>query len=181
MKYVLLFVFVVLITETFAQQDSTASVPEKSQWSLASVRDGELVILAFVSGNCPFDTYYSSRLKKLIETQQHIRFIGVNSNSDEMSNSGLNSAIGAASGLKTIIFDANAELAGQFDVKKSTHMIFLTKNLGKVKVLYSGPIDNNPQNEKAADQFYLLDAISLYAQGKMPVQKTTGVMGCVIR
>src|SRR6478609_2038808 len=161
-------------------------------FSLPNAADGKMVslngqsakgiVVLFTNNNCPYDAYYTSRIKSLIATYQgKIQFLLVNSFVEPEESMDMMKEKYNSWGLSVpYLADKDQVVMGNLGAKKSTEA-FLIKNAGgKYSLSYSGAIDDNPQVAQDAKQNYLKNAIDKLLAGQTPDVSVRAV-GCTIR
>ena len=79
------------------------------------------------------------------------------------------------------LVDEGQKIYPIYGATKTPHVYILKKENGKNIVKYIGAIDNNYQDEKAANEFYVQDAIASLETGKEVKVKETKAIGCSIK
>ncbi|HRG08458.1 MAG TPA: redoxin family protein [Cyclobacteriaceae bacterium] len=169
---------------------NTLGAQEIKDFSLTNTKDGKSVTLSglgsavavvFTSHECPFDNYYKERLKEL--TTQYagkIQFVLVNSNQEPQEN---------VEQMTIHYKDINVPYLADKDqvamealgARKSTEVFLLSKAGGKLNLVYSGAIDDNPQVAKDVKQPFLKDAIEKLLAGQKIEVANQRASGCTIR
>lgn len=168
-----------------------AVVQEIKDFSLVNTKDGKTVSLAglagsgavviFTSHECPFDNYYKDRVKDLAtQFSGKIQFILINSN-QEPQESVEQMGIHYKDLNAPYLADKDQVAMEIFGARKSTEVFLLSKVNGKLNVVYSGAIDDNPQVATDVKQSYLKDAIEKLLNGQKIEVATQRASGCTIR
>lgn len=171
---------------------TVVNAQEVKDFSLTNTRDGKAISLSgfgstigiavvFTSHECPFDNYYKDRLKELV-TQYggKIQFVLVNSN-QEPQESIEQMAIHYKDINVPYLADKDQVAMEALGARKSTEVFLITKTNGKLSLVYSGAIDDNPQVAKDVKQTFLKDAIEKLLTGQKIEINTQRASGCTIR
>lgn len=158
------------------------NVATGSAVSLADYANQNGVVLLFTSNDCPFDAYYHTRIKTLIETYQgKINFVLINSYLEpEESEEAMKAAY--ANWKITVPYLADKEQAAlrALGARKSPEAFVLKSSKAGMVIFYSGAIDDSPQTAAGVDESYLKNAIDALLAGAAPVSPSRAV-GCTIR
>lgn len=169
---------------------NTLSAQEIKDFSLTNTKDGKAVTLSglgsavvvvFTSHECPFDNYYKERLKEL--TTQYagkIQFVLINSN-QEPQESVEQMAIHYKDINAPYLADKDQVAMEALGARKSTEVFLISKAGGKLNLVYSGAIDDNPQVAKDVKQTFLKDAIEKLLAGQKIEVANQRASGCTIR
>lgn len=180
----------ILIVLMFVSQLAVAQ--EIKDFSLVNIRDGKTVsitslatatgaVIIFTSHECPFDNYYKDRIKELaVQYSGKVPFILINSN-QEMEESVEQMTIHYKDLNVPYLADKEQVAMEIFGVRKSTEAFLISKGNGKLTVVYSGAIDDNPQVPGDVKQFYLKDAIEKLLTGQKIEAVNQRASGCTIR
>ena len=141
------------------------------------------VVIFFTSNDCPYDQQYAERINKLAEKySSKVSFYHINASPGSDEDESKMKETAAKRQLKIPYLSDKKQIAmGALQVKKSPEALLLKPDGGKLKVIYRGPIDDNPQVHHDADNNYLADAIEALLAGKNPKVSTERVVGCTIR
>ncbi len=163
-------------------------------FSLTNVVTGEAVTLEsyaatngvaiiFTSNNCPFDLYYTNRIKTLInDYQDKIGFLLVNAHTDPDETAEKMRTAYSGWGIPVpYLSDKDQVLMNSLGAKRSPEVYLLNKVNGKFIVSYSGSVDDNAQSPEAVTTAYLKIAIDNLLAGKATEQFSTRAVGCSIK
>ena len=165
-----------------------------ADFKLPNVVDGENISLSgyptcsalaiiFTSNACPYDGYYTARIKDLIDTYQgKIQFILINSFQEPEESADKMKAAYSRWGLPVpYLADKDQTVMTSLGAKKSPEVFLLKSANGKYSLVYSGAIDDNPQMASAATRQYLKSAIDKTLAGQNPEAAMVRPTGCTIR
>ena len=165
-----------------------------ADFKLPNVVDGETVSLSsyptcsalaivFTSNACPYDGYYTARIKDLIDTYQgKIQFILINSFQEpEESADKMKTAYSRWTLPVPYLADKDQTVMNSLGAKKSPEVFLLKSANGKYELVYSGAIDDNPQMASAVTRQYLKAAIDKTLAGQSPEAPVVRPTGCSIR
>lgn len=165
---------------------------EIKDFSLTNTKDGKVVALSgfgsatgiaivFTSHECPFDNYYKERLKDLVTLYTgKIQFVLINSN-QESQESVDQMAIHYKDINVPYLADKDQMAMEALGARKSTEVFLISKAGGKLNLVYSGAIDDNPQVAKDVKQTFLRDAIEKLLAGQKIEVANQRASGCTIR
>ena len=180
---ILLMISLGLQAQTPVQNFTLINVIDGSTVSLESYPTCTGLAILFTSNACPYDGYYTARIKDLIDTHQgKIQFLLINS---------FQEAEEAVDKMKTfhgrwglpVPYLADKEQAAMacLGAKKSPEVFLLKNTNGKYTVVYNGAIDDNPQVASAVTQPYLKTAIDKMLAGQKIESPIIRAVGCSIR
>jgi peroxiredoxin len=151
--------------------------------SLSSYPTCSALAIVFTSNACPYDGYYTARIKDLIDTYQgKIQFILVNSFQEPEENVDKMKTAYARWGLPVpYLADKDQSVLNALGARKSPEVFLLKESGGKYNVVYNGAIDDNPQMASAATRLYLRSAIDKTLAGQKPDAASVRPTGCSIR
>jgi thiol-disulfide isomerase/thioredoxin len=165
---------------------------EVKDFSLTNTQDGKAVALSsfgsvtgiaivFTSHECPFDNYYKERLKNLASQYVgKIQFVLINSN-QEPQESVEQMAIHYKDLNVPYLADKDQIAMETLGARKSTEVFLLSTANGKLNLVYSGAIDDNPQVAKDVKQNFLKDALDKLLAGQKIEVANQRASGCTIR
>ncbi len=180
---ILLITNLVLPAQTPVQNFKLTNVVDGSVVSLESYPTCSGLTIVFTGNACPYDGYYTERIKDFITTYQgKIQFLLVNSFQEAEEAADKMKDAHSSWGLPVpYLADKAQEAMVCLGAKKSPE-VFLLKNMnGKYTVVYSGAIDDNPQVASAVTQFYLKTAIDKMLAGQKIDLPMVRAVGCSIR
>ncbi len=140
------------------------------------------VAIIFTSTTCAFDTYYTERIRSLIEKYQgKIQFLFVNSSLGEGESMETMKELNAKKRVNApYLVDKNQLISAQFETKKTPEVVLLKSVQGSFTIFYAGSLDDNPQVAADVKQHYLKDNIERLLTGK-PSTENVRAVGCTIR
>lgn len=164
---------------------------EVKDFFLINTKDGKTVSLSgfssagiaiiFTSHECPFDNYYKERLKELVtQYAGKIQVVLINSN-QEPQESVDQMAIHYKDINVPYLADKDQMAMEALGARKSTEVFLISKAGGKLNLVYSGAIDDNPQVAKDVKQTFLRDAIEKLLAGQKIEVANQRASGCTIR
>ncbi|MCE7863720.1 MAG: thioredoxin family protein [Bacteroidetes bacterium CHB5] len=163
---------------------------EIKDFSLINTKDGKTVslsglktpvVIVFTSHECPFDNYYKERLKELVaQYTGKVQFVLINSNQEPQENIA-QMAIHYKDVNVPYLADKDQVAMEALGARKSTEVFLISTGSGKMNVVYSGAIDDNPQVAKDVKQPFLKDAIEKVLAGQKIDVNTQRASGCTIR
>ncbi len=133
------------------------------------------LVVVFLSAKCPCSNNHVSELKSLAKDYPDMRFVGVNSNSDESDE------MSRAYFEKTdfnfpIIKDKNSILANKYSALKTPHSFVIGRD---GKILYQGGVSSSRQFE-TADRKYLREALDDVHSERAVKTTEARTLGCTI-
>lgn len=141
------------------------------------------VAVIFSGNECPFDNYYASRIKSLIETYSgKIQFLLINAYVEPTELADRMAAKYKSRGFSVpYLADKDQITMDIFGARKSPEVFLLKKSGGKFLIVFQGALDDNPQMASEVKQNYLKDSIDkLLANQKIDVPLVRAT-GCSIR
>ncbi len=161
---------------------------------LTNVMDGGTVALSaypacdglaliFTSNECPFDHYYTARIKSLSETYAgKIQFLMINSSPDPQESVDHMKSYWSRTGVLLPYLSDKDQTAFNLLTPVKSPEVFLVRNDGnKWTVVYRGAIDDSPQVATDVRAHYLKDAIEQLISQKVVAPAQTRPVGCSIR
>ena len=141
------------------------------------------VVVIFTSVACPFDGYYTNRIKQLQSAYAgKLPILLVNSYTEAPEGEEWMKKTAEANGITLpYLSDKEQILMTQLGAQRSPEA-FLLKNVnGKFTEAYHGTIDDNAQAEAGVKETFLKNAIEALLAGKAIPSATTRTVGCYIR
>ena len=142
-------------------------------------KSGRAIVVAFLGTECPLARLYSSRLNRLSEEFEQVRFVGVFSNQqdsqDEINKFEANYRIRFP-----LVRDNGNVVADRFDAKRTPEVFLLSP---KLELLYRGRVDDQYQPGVARSepqQEELKAALQQWLEGKLIEVTETQPEGCLI-
>jgi hypothetical protein len=151
--------------------------------SLSSYPTCSALAIVFTSNACPYDGYYTARIKDLIDTYQgKVQFILINSFQEAEESIDKMKAAYSRWGLPVpYLADKDQSVMNSLGARKSPEVFLLKPSNGKYTVVYSGAIDDNPQVATAVTQPYLKNMIDKTLAGQKVDSPSSRAIGCTIR
>ena len=159
---------------------SATNVNAHSDFKLSKVKE-ELIVLVFISNNCPFVEQYLPRIKKLDSIYTDVQFVFINTYSKSHLNENKHHMISFLKKhqLNNVYLKShNHEIIKLFGVEKAPEVYLLSKINGVFHLAYKGAIDDNPQSVKDVKNDYLKNAIELVRRNKQQTSPASRPMGC---
>ncbi len=179
----LLFVFLLTGISVQAQSITNFTLPNANNGESVSLNkySGSLAVVVFFTSNeCPYDNYYKTRIKQLIDLYPKVQFLLINSNDDPQES--IEKMVIHFTDLNIpYLADKDQEVMELFGAKKTPEAFLLKPTGGKFVLLYSGAIDDNPQVATDTKQNYLKEAIEKVMDGQSIGVINNRAIGCTIR
>lgn len=197
MKKMLFFFAALVITAALSADGPYKPGDYASDFSLKNL-DGSLVslsqfenakgfIVVFSCNTCPTVKKYEQRIMDLHEefSDKGYPVVAINSNDrtaspgdsyEEMKKYAKNKGFDFE-----YLYDENQEIAKRFGATNTPQVYVLSNTDGRLKVEYSGAIDNNPENGNDADKKYVEDAVNQLLNGERPMVTSSKAIGCTIK
>lgn len=171
------------VAQTPVQNFTLTNVVDGATISLDNYPTCSGLVILFTSNVCPYDGYYTARLKHLITTYQgKIQFLLVNSYQEpEESAVKMKSTSDTWTLSVPYLADKDQTAMECLGAKKSPEAFLLKNNGGNFSVVYSGAIDDNAQVSAAVTESYLRSAIDKLLAGQSVGTPTVRAIGCSIR
>jgi len=161
-------------------------------FSLPNVADGTNVsldsystpvVVIFISNECAFDNYYTSRIKSLIGLYSgKIQFLLINAHVEPAESAGQMTMKYKTWGLDVPYLADKDQLAMDIlGARKSPEAFLLQKTGGNYVIVYKGLIDDNPQIASDVKQNFLKDGIDKLLAGQKIAAPEMRAIGCSIR
>jgi AhpC/TSA family len=187
MKANLLTLLLLIIVSVSAQSQiksfTLTDVSGGSVVSLDQYTSSAGVVVLFTSNACPYDTYYTERLASLVNSYSgRIPFLLVNAHLDpEESEENMKAKASGWSFKAPYLADKNQVAMSALGARRSPEAFLLKPEKGSFVVLYSGAIDDNPQEPGAVTTQHLRNAIDSLLAGKLITHHQERAVGCSIR
>jgi AhpC/TSA family len=184
----------ILIVFLLAGSLSLSGQTPIQNFTLTNVADGSVVslegfptcsgmVIIFTSNVCPYDGYYTARIKHLVSTYQgKIQFLLINSYQEaEESADKMKAAYDKWTLPVPYLADKDQVAMECLGAKKSPEVFLLKSVIGKYTTVYSGALDDNAQASVAVTETYLRSAIDKLLAGQPISVVTARAVGCTIR
>jgi peroxiredoxin len=179
--YLLLFVSAIANAQVSVADFSLNDVNKKTVVALSEFKNLNAVVVLFTTNECPFDSYYKTRVKTLIESYSgKVQFLLINSANDPQETPE-KMAIHYTDFGVPYLEDKEQVAMDLFGARKSPEVYLLKPEGNQFKVVYSGAIDDNPQVAEDTKENYLKDAIDKVLTGQKIEIENNRVIGCTIR
>jgi hypothetical protein len=176
-----------IVVSSFAQAQNAVQ-----NFSLTNVVDGKTVslddykslsgvVVLFTGNECPYDNYYKTRVKQLIDSYAgKVQFLLVNSYQDPQETTE-KMAIHYTDLNVPYLADKDQMVMTNLEARKSPEVFLLQPLNEKFSIIYRGAIDDNPQVAADTKQNYLKDAIDKLLTGQKVDLVSNRTVGCTIR
>ena len=168
--------------QTYVQNFSLINVADGTTVTLDSYPSCSGLAVIFTSNACPYDLYYTERLRNLVSSyKEKIQFVLINAHPEPAEAPDLMKAAYEGWSLPIpYLSDKDQTAMDNFGARKSPEVFLLKRSGEKYTVTYHGALDDNPQAPKAVTDSYLKKAIDSLLTGQEASQATRPV-GCSIR
>ena len=149
-------------------------------FSLAdATKANSLVVLMFISTQCPYSNAYNVRMKDMAAaySKKGVQFVGINSNKTETVQDAVDHAKKNGHTF-TILKDPGNKVADLYDAKH-TPEIFVVDKDGKLR--YHGRIDENYEDPAKVSSPDLKNALDALLAGQTVAKTETKAFGCTIK
>jgi peroxiredoxin len=149
----------------------------------SSYKQKKAIVVLFSSVACPFDGYYTNRIKTLQQKYgEQITWFLVNAYTESPESEEWMLKAAQANGLNMPYLSDKDQLAmNALGAQRSPEVFLLKPNGNQWEVIYKGAIDDNAQAENGVRQTFLQTAIDSFLAGKNIVTPSTRASGCYIR
>ncbi len=155
--------------------------------SLSDYKDAKGFIVVFTCNHCPFAKAYESRIMKLNEKYAKLGYpvMAINPNDKDIApDDSYDEMVSRAKskGYKfPYLYDESQQTAMAYGASRTPHIYVLQKQGTDLMVKYIGAIDDNADDENAAKQHYVEDAVNSLIAGKDVPVNFTKAIGCTIK
>lgn len=155
--------------------------------SLSDYDDEKGAIVIFTCNHCPYAKAYEERIMKLDQKYAAKGFpvIAINPNDpsvyEEDSFENMQKSSKEKGYSFPYLFDEEQTVYPEFGATRTPHIFVLSNGKKGWKVEYIGAIDNNYQDESAADEKYVEDAVMALLNDEKPAVTETKAIGCSIK
>lgn len=172
-----------LSAQTPIQNFTLTNVADGATISLDGYPTCSGMVIIFTSNVCPYDGYYTARIKHLVTTYQgKIQFLLINSYQEpEESADKMKAAYDGWTLPVPYLVDKDQVAMQCLGAKKSPEVFLLKNTGGKYTVVYSGALDDNAQASVAVTETYLRSAIDKLLAGQTIATPAVRAVGCTIR
>jgi peroxiredoxin len=147
--------------------------------SLSDYKDSKVIVLMFISTQCPVSNAYNSRMKNLYDQYKgkNVSFIGINANKTEDIETIKEHAQSHGFGF-IILKDNGNKIADELNASVTPEIYVL--NPKNFEILYHGRIDDS-RNESNVTSKDLENALNDILNDKEVINKRTKAFGCTIK
>ena len=147
--------------------------------SLSDYKDSKVIVLMFISTQCPVSNAYNSRMENLYEQykDKNVSFIGINANKTEDIETIKEHAQSHGFGFN-ILKDIGNKIADELNASVTPEIYVL--NPENFEILYHGRIDDS-RNESNVTSKDLENALNDILNDKEVINKRTKAFGCTIK
>ncbi|MAG16324.1 thioredoxin family protein [Candidatus Woesearchaeota archaeon] len=142
----------------------------------------DLLVVVFTCNHCPYAIAYEKRLIELAKIFANAAFVAINANDSvnypDDSFEKMKERAAEKGFPYPYLHDESQEIAAAYGALVTPHIFMFGKDR---KLIYQGGIDNNWENESAATEHYLKDALHEATEGKEISKKTSPVIGCSVK
>jgi peroxiredoxin len=167
----------------------TFSLPDVSgkTVSFADFPEAKGFILAFTCNTCPVAQAYEQRIMDLNTKYAPLGYpvIAINPNDPELSKGDNYEAMKERAKNRNYtfpyLFDKDQATTNAYGARATPHIFLVEKKNELNTVVYTGAIDNDPENTNSGKVNYLDLAIQAISEGKAPATASTKALGCTVR
>lgn len=187
MKYMVIIIFLLIAAHVPAQVAVNSftlnDVVHDTPVSLSQYASSSCIVVVFTSNACPYDAYYADRLADLIRMYSgRVPIILVNAHLDAEETEENMKIAAAKSNLSVPYLADKSQVAMEaLNAHRSPEAFLLKPDHGKFSIMYSGAIDDNPQEPNAVNESYLKAAIDKVLAGQKLQAPPVRGAGCTIR
>lgn len=155
--------------------------------SFASFPEAKGYIVVFTCNTCPMSKRYEQRIMNLNAKYAKIGFpvIAINPNDPQVSSGDDFESMKALASSKKYqfpyLYDKGQVTTNAYGARTTPHIFLVERKNNTHMVVYTGAIDDDPQNEKSSKDNYLENAIEAVAEGKSPAVASTKSIGCTVK
>lgn len=149
--------------------------------------DAKGFILVFTANTCPYAIAYENRLIALDKkfAKQGYPVIAINPNPPQLSAGDSYEKMQEKARKKGFsfpyLYDENQTITNQYGARVTPHVFLLEREGSNLKVVYTGAIDNDTQDEKSEKTKYVENAIAALEKGQSPEVSSTKAIGCTVK
>jgi peroxiredoxin len=149
----------------------------------SSYKQKKAIVILFTSVACPFDGYYTNRVKTLQQKYgEQITWLLVNAYTESPESEEWMLKAAQANGLNMpYLSDKDQLVMNALGAQRSPEVFLLKPNGNQWEVVYKGAIDDNAQAENGVRQAFLQNAMDSFLAGKNIATPVTRASGCYIR
>ncbi len=183
MKYLIIYLLALMPGFSSAQvigDFTLTDVRNGNDVTLSAFTNSKAVVVIFTNTKCPYDEYYSGRMRSLVADYRNrdVQLLFINSSPEEspedLKNHG--DLLGAP-----YLDDRQQVVMRLLDAGKSPEAFILIPVNGGFRKLYQGAIDNNPQVATDVKKPYLRQNLDNVLSGESLTYANIPPVGCRIR
>ena len=155
--------------------------------SFSSFPEAKGYIVVFTCNTCPVSKAYEQRIMNLNAKYAKMGFpvIAINPNDPQVSSGDDFESMKERANSKSYqfpyLYDKGQVTTNAYGARTTPHIFLVEKKNNTNMVVYTGAIDNDPQNENSNKENYLENAIAAIAEGKSPALTSTKSIGCTVK
>ena len=144
-------------------------------------------ILVFTCNTCPVAQAYEQRVIALNKKYASMGYpvIAINPNDPELAGGDSFQAMKERAKDRNYqfpyLFDKGQQTTNAYGARVTPHIFLVAKQNNTNTVVYTGAIDNDPENSNSTKANYLDDAIKAVEEGKTPAIASTKALGCSVK
>ena len=197
MKYILSILVLVICLGANAQIKTIVPGTTAPSFSLPDVKgktvsflnfpDAKGFIVVFTCNTCPVAKAYEQRIIDLNTKYEPLGYpvIAINPNDPELAKGDNFEAMKARAKDKNYsfpyLFDEGQATTNAYGARATPHIFLVEKKNNATTVVYTGSIDNDPEDTNNNKVNYLDQAIQAISEGKAPVTASTKALGCSVK
>ena len=155
--------------------------------SFASFPQAKGYIIVFTCNTCPVAQRYEQRIIDLNAKYAPLGYpvIAINPNDPELASGDSYDAMKERAKAKhyqfPYLFDKGQKITDAYGAKSTPHIFLVQKTNDNYIVVYTGAIDNDPEDDNASRTVYIDHAINDLSTGKTPDPSITRAIGCSVK
>lgn len=175
------------ITPGTAAPAFTLKNVDNKQVSFENYPSAKGYIVVFTCNTCPVAKAYEDRIIALHKKYAPLGFpvIAINSNDPSLSSGDSFELMQQRAKEKKFsfayLYDEGQKTTDEYGAKNTPHIFLVKHNSKENMIVYTGAIDNDPENTKSAKENFLEHAISAIMKDKTPEPAVTKAIGCSIK
>lgn len=149
--------------------------------------DAKGIILVFTANTCPYAIAYEDRLIALDKkfSSEGYPVLAINPNPPALSNGDSFEKMQEKAKSKGFTFpylyDEGQTVTNQYGARVTPHIFLLQKENDGYRIVYTGAIDNDTQNQNPNKTKYVEDVIASLQSGSSPSVTSTKAIGCTVK
>lgn len=158
--------------------DFKATGVDGKDYSLAAVKEADVVVLCFTCNGCPVAVAYEDRLiefNKQFGKNTKVAFVAINANNASEDLDAMKRRAAEKDFNFPYAFDASGQSAKDYGARVTPHLFILDKDR---KVAYRGSFDDK---QAGPTEGYVVSAVNSLLAGKSPEKASTNAFGCGIK